>query len=235
MTDVYSGKHDLLPPSSGYKSKPRKRLTSFDQQVSFWWLLLCLIFDPEDGDITFLRNVGEQIPDSIAQHPRDSTLLRHSYENLTSSVVWSMWCTGWFMGMRGTELIIRNNAIIYRWKLNLASTYLFRCGDNSVTQDAEIGFPPPGDAASHYAPRPRMLRAAWHEGITVWRKWHEPARQAGRHRVSVAKLCFITSRPPNDFRCTKIRDYTLQFLRNVCDILNMLLGGMKRQILGTEL
>jgi hypothetical protein len=46
---------------------------------------------------------------------------------------------------RDHGLIIINHAIIYRWKLNLASAYLGRCGDNWVTEDCEINFSPPRD------------------------------------------------------------------------------------------
>jgi hypothetical protein len=42
------------------------------------------------------------------------------------------------------ELIIINHAVIYRWKRNLKSAYVDRCGDTWRTVDAEIGFPPPG-------------------------------------------------------------------------------------------
>jgi hypothetical protein len=34
---------------------------------------------------------------------------------------------------------------MYQWKQNWASSYLGRCGDNWVTEDIEIGIPPPGD------------------------------------------------------------------------------------------
>jgi hypothetical protein len=56
---------------------------------------------------------------------------------------------------RGAELMIINHAIIYRWKQNLASIYLGRCGDNWVTEDTEIGLPYPGDTGR------RMLQPIW--------------------------------------------------------------------------
>jgi hypothetical protein len=41
----------------------------------------------------------------------------------------------------------------------VASTYLGRFGDNSVTDDVEIGFTPPGDTGKHDAPCSGMLQA----------------------------------------------------------------------------
>jgi hypothetical protein len=55
------------------------------------------------------------------------------------------------------------------------SIYLGRCGDNLITEDAEIGFPPPGDTGR---PDIAMLRPAWQKGITDWRKWRDPGKQA---------------------------------------------------------
>jgi hypothetical protein len=46
-------RRDVSSPSSGSESKPRKKPTI--NRVS---ILLDLLFDPEDGDDTFLRNVG---------------------------------------------------------------------------------------------------------------------------------------------------------------------------------
>jgi hypothetical protein len=46
---------------------------------------------------------------------------------------------------RDHKLIIINHAIIYGYKLILASTYFGRCRDNCATEDAKIGFRPPGD------------------------------------------------------------------------------------------
>jgi hypothetical protein len=40
-------------------------------------------------------------------------------------------------------------------KKNMASTYLSRCEDNCIVEDAEIiGFPPPGDTGRQDAPCP---------------------------------------------------------------------------------
>jgi hypothetical protein len=47
----------------------------------------------------------------------------------------------------------------------LAGIYLGGCGDNSVIEVAEIGFPPPGDTGRHDAQRWRNLQPSWRQGL----------------------------------------------------------------------
>jgi hypothetical protein len=51
-----------------------------------------------------------------------------------------------------------NHAIIYRWKRNLVSTNLDIYGDNSIAEDAEIGFLPPGNSSQYEAPISLILQ-----------------------------------------------------------------------------
>jgi hypothetical protein len=44
---------------------------------------------------------------------------------------------------------------------NLASIYLYMCGDNWVTDDVEIVFPISGDRGQNDAPSSGMLNLAW--------------------------------------------------------------------------
>jgi hypothetical protein len=50
------------------------------------------------------------------------------------------------------ELTIINDGIIHRLERNLASTYRGICGDNWTSEDAEIGFPPPGGTGRQVVP-----------------------------------------------------------------------------------
>jgi hypothetical protein len=65
-----------------------------------------------------------------------------------------------------------------------AAIYLCRCGYNCVTEDAEIGFPAPGDTGRHGAPRSRMLQAAWQEESQTK---GNGANRTGSHQMSVAQ------------------------------------------------
>lgn len=80
--------------------------------------------------------------------------------------------------MARPELIIRNRAIIYRRKQNLAIRYLGRHGNKLVTADVAIGFPPLGDTGRHETPRLCTIFHRITRTITYRRKWHDPVRQA---------------------------------------------------------
>jgi hypothetical protein len=58
------------------KSKQQARVRQ--QEKGLAGLLIDFLFDPEDGGITFLRNVEELPPDCI---PEDGTLHSHSSNN----------------------------------------------------------------------------------------------------------------------------------------------------------
>jgi hypothetical protein len=67
--------------------------------------------------------------------------------------------------------------MIYWWERGMESTYLGRCGDNCITQDAEIGLPLLGGAGPYGVPLPRMLLLAWQRGLQQLQKWYEVGRQ----------------------------------------------------------
>jgi hypothetical protein len=90
----------------------------------------------------------------------------------------------------GPEFKIINHAILYRWKRNLASTYLNICGHNLITENAEIDFPPHGDTGWHDAPRPLTFQPAWQEGSQTE---GNGANGAGSYRISAAKCTVLRS------------------------------------------
>jgi hypothetical protein len=100
-----------------------------------------------------------------------------------------MFNRGWFT-LRLPKLIIVDHAIIYRWKGNFASIYLGRYEDTSVTEDGEIRFPSFGDRGRHNSPCFYTLFRHIECGITAWRKWSEPGRQAW---IIFAKCTLLTS------------------------------------------
>jgi hypothetical protein len=69
-------------------------------------------------------------------------------------------------------------AIIYGRKHNFGSTYLGRCGDNWITENVEIGFPPAGETGRQEAPYSYKLFRHTRHGITRLRKLREPGRKA---------------------------------------------------------
>jgi hypothetical protein len=59
--------------SNSKKSKQQARLRQ--QKEGLAGLLIDLFFDPEDGGITFLRNVEELLPDGIPEDGRYSSAI----------------------------------------------------------------------------------------------------------------------------------------------------------------
>lgn len=75
-------------------------------------------------------------------------------------------------------LVITNHTVIYQWKWNLVTAYFGGCGGNVVAENVEIDFPVPGDTTNTTL---HANKCCSQQSGTNW---------AGRHWVSVAKLCF---------------------------------------------
>jgi hypothetical protein len=57
----------------------------------------------------------------------------------------------------------------------LASTYFGRCRDNCATEDAKIGFRPPGDRGWHEPPCPRILQPTSQDNM-----WNQRLKKIAR-------------------------------------------------------
>jgi hypothetical protein len=71
-----------LPPSSGSKSKSKKKEheAGSKQSSTAFWFLVCLIFGPKDGGNMFLQVVNRLPMDCMVLYPEDRTLNNHCYE-----------------------------------------------------------------------------------------------------------------------------------------------------------
>jgi hypothetical protein len=63
-------RRNVSPPSSGSKNKPSKKPAALLATYYHAGFLLGLLFDPEDGGDTFLRNVASLLTDYMALYPR---------------------------------------------------------------------------------------------------------------------------------------------------------------------
>lgn len=65
-----------------------------------------------------------------------------------------------------------------------------KCGCNWVTENVEIGLPPPGDTSRQTdAPRLPTWQPAWQKGKQLLRKWQEAGGRHGSVLQSLASIC----------------------------------------------
>jgi hypothetical protein len=72
----------------------------------------------------------------------------------------------------------------------MASKYHGRCGDNWVTEGAEIGVPPPGDTGRQNTPCSQMLKRTRHEESQTE---GSGAKRENIHQVNISKGTLLSS------------------------------------------
>jgi hypothetical protein len=126
----------------------------------------------------------------------------------TRSLHWSLSWARWIQPInlyiqgdslgRAHRLIIMKDPIIYRWKHNISRTHHGRCGDNWVREYVEI---------SSLRLEMRLHTTfcvleccSQHDrgGVTDWRKWHEPGRQAPSQYCREYSVCQVSFSLVND-------------------------------------